>query len=200
MLSIFRDFLARPNDRLVSQFFIEGYDRRGRYLGSGRSGLNDLLLNNFGALLSAYLISGGSSYESVNVTDISNSSVSLTGYGVPISGEYAFLFQNSGAYLAVGSSSTSPARTDHALGSILGVWTLSLTAAPNYSTSTFQVQVLGSITLGSGGTVAEGGIALVGFNTTGGVTNKIMMAHDLISPSVVIPIGGTVSAWWTLQC
>jgi hypothetical protein len=189
---------ARQQDHLVSQFEIIVRDKDGVEVGRAKSPVTDMLMNNFGQFLSGlctYVASSGS--VSVSMSEMaSDATKTVVIYG----GTLSALFNDTGigalgVEVGVGSGS-SVARTDYKLGTVLGSFA-SANTTPSYSTSTYQILVSGTITLASGGTVAEAGVALI-FNV-GGSLFTFLIAHDAVSPTVTVPAGGTVAVNWTLQ-
>lgn len=100
-----------------------------------------------------------------------------------------------GTILAVGTSSTAPARADTDLGGLLS---LAFANSQNYSTASFQVTAAGAIVVSNAATINEAGVYLQG-NTAGAVGTAFMCAHDLVSPGVAVPSMGSASVNWALQ-
>lgn len=191
----------KMSDRLKGQFFITVRDRDGKIVSRGKSKPHNLLMHNFGNLLSSMFILADAN-QSVTLTDILNASVTAFAWtdDPETSSTASMFFRNAtlGMQIGVGDDDTAPDRADYDLGNILESWTDALTVDPTYDDVAFQVVVSGSITLAAGGTIKEAGVAIKILNST--LTAKtIMLAHGLISPNVGVPVGGTVAVNWILQ-
>jgi hypothetical protein len=192
------DFAKRPNDHLIGRFEVRVVDKKGKVLGIGKSPVADLFTNNFGNILgSIFAWPGTGGVPILSLKDITNAAVTAYSWYANYSwfgnGSYAV-----GLQLGVGSNATAPARTDYNMGTLLGAWTNVTNSTDLYSASTFQIITTCSITLASGGSVVEAGAAFVLYNSIGG-TKTVMIAHDAISPTVVVPAGAAAIPSWTVQ-
>jgi hypothetical protein len=165
-------------------------------------------MNNFGQLLASIFYSPGGAYPTVTVTNHLNAAKTLVGWGSESPSDYPWsmlsvVALNRGVYFAVGSSSNVPARTDYGMGgddsTILGSWTYGNTTTPSYDNVNFQVDCSGAVVLASGGVVAECGVGLKLMDYNDADTDVILIAHDLVAPTITVPAGGSVACNWTLQ-
>lgn len=194
-----KDFKETEN-RLVGRFEVLAVDKNGKILGRGKSPIQDLFVNNFGNWLgSLLLLTPSGTNLSVSLTDTGNVARTLYMWGVTAASMFNYPGTGTtGLFLGVGSGVSAPARTDYKLQTQLGSWTGAANGTNLYNASTYQIVTTSSILISAGGTVNEAAAAFV-FNDSGGVLRTIMVAHDAISPAVVIPAGASAVPTWTVQ-
>lgn len=183
---------------LKGQFIIDAYDKDKNHVGHGESKLGDLLLKNFGLIFAVIFepqVQNGGASSSYFV-DINGNTRTVGFYSSTLNQ----LFNDTaigalGPLLGVGSSSTAPTRTDVTLGSLLGAWTAADQPVA-LDTVNWCVPLTASITLASGGTINEAGVA-IDMNTLGTIY-RYLICRDLISPPVTIPVSGTAAGSWNL--
>jgi len=154
----------------------------------------DLMLNNFG-LWFAMLVSTPGATPTCTVTDTGNNARTLQAYG----GNVFDNVNSMGTRLQLGSSSTTPARTDIAIGTALptapesGVFG---SGAGSYASGV--VSWSASVTAGGAGTVRESGFFGY-FGDNVGTLRTIMLFHDLISPVVPYVAGNVLTCSYSMN-
>lgn len=161
---------------------------------------NDLILNNFGTLLSLCLIAytTGNETPSGSVIDVSNGARTITIYYYNTYAYQWFYYPsaNQGVRIGVGTGSSAAARTDYNLQTQVGSWT-PISGNATYTSATGQVTLAGSILLSSAYTVTEAGLTIDG-NDISGARRQVLMFHDVFA-GVSIAAGKYAHVAYTLQ-
>lgn len=165
---------------------------------------NDLILDNFGGFLSAFISAYTGSVLAVGYSMNSTANVSKTNYVwyTSNSNEFNRATQSQNGWLVgVGNpvSPTAPARPNYNLQTQVGSWT-PLSGNSTWTTGTGQITFAGSVLLAAGATVTEAGAVCqmeLG-DYSGAGYGQYLMFHDTFS-GVVIAAGKYAHVAYTLQ-
>lgn len=150
---------------------IRGYDEKGKLTGIRRK-KSDLILDNFGKWL-AGLIQDGSAIRTVSITNEAGASKTLKVYETTsISQFFNYATSGRGAFIAIGSGTTSPARGDYSL--------VTKEGEAGVNPASYLAGVIlfsASIVLGASKTITESALKMK-WNDSGAILVEFLLFRD----------------------
>lgn len=186
--------------KIEIQAFVTVRGPDGKVKAQGSSKPNNLILDNFGTWLAAFIQAITEATRTITLTDDGGTSRTVYIYG-----ETAYLFNypdgavDIGTQLRVGSGSTAPARDDYAIETAFATSPESTyfdTGTGSYAAG--AISLSGSITAGGSGTIRE--VGLFGYWTAvaAGTRYRFMLFHDALSPAVSFSAGDIIGVSYSI--
>lgn len=167
-------------------------DKKRKILDIGFNTPEDLILDNFGKWLAAFVTPPAQAAISVILTDVANSSQTFKTISASSGYFNTYDIVQIGTRLQVGSGSTAAARANYAIQTAFGTSPESgrfATGVGSYAAG--YVSLSGAISAGGSGTVNETGFFGVWANTAN-AQKEIMLFHDILGAGVGFVAGNSI--------
>jgi hypothetical protein len=188
----------RKLDRLQGFFTLDVIDK-GKWIGRAESKEADIFTDQFGNWLAGMLQVPATGDHSISIKNNSGNALTLgTYYNSNNPFNYAYSTRNLGCYLSWGTGVTTPLRTDYEITTIVGTAVAATSVVYTSAAGTLVISGSATNTSGSSKTAAEAGSYGDWEAQTAG-EKLFLLAHDLVSPTVVVPNNSSVSITWTVQ-